>query len=342
MHQPGQKLKLGKSGKEYVIAAALGHSRSTNSYKVIATAGGEALMLTTLTPAYLNDSKGIQSWLERAQAVSQIEQPALLAVVDAGAMTEAVTQPVPYVLSRLPEGESLAELLARESQLALMRFQDVFNPIMDALAEMHRKGVVHGRLQPDGIFLPRDAKTEQVRLLAPGFIASVDAQKQDNTQDNSPASNSFYLSPEACRNQPLTVRSDIYCLACIMYHALSGSPPHVGDTALDTMYKHLYQVAPPMSQPDHPVLVPRSVEAAINRALDKNPRMRFESVEKFHSALSAAFAGFSADDMNRLVAYRFGPLQAAFAPHMRFVVVVLSISTVLFLIFLFLIAHPSW
>src|SRR5262249_24987678 len=158
---------------------------------------------------------------------------------------------------------------------------------------------------PDCIYLTVKEKKETVTLLAPGFVPTHNKkqQQQDNTQDNAPASSAYYFSPEACRNEPLTASADVYSLGCIMYHALAGRPPFAGRTELDTMSKHLYQVAPPISEPGRPVLVPRSVEAAILRTLDKNPRMRFESVDQLKTALSEAFAGFSSEDMNRLVTY---------------------------------------
>jgi serine/threonine-protein kinase len=344
MHEPGQKLQLGTAADEFTIAAVLAITRTVTTYKAVSQENPDPVLLMTVNGAYAEDSQAVKQWLKAAEAIAAIDHAVLLNVRRWASISAENQKVHPYILAELPDGERLAELLSRGEQLTLPRFQELFDQIMDGLTVMHKNGIIHGRLQADSIYLTTKDKKEAVTLIAPGFIPTGNKKQlqQDNTQDNAPASNAYYLSPEACRNEPLTASADLYSLGCIMYHALAGKPPFAGSTELDTMYKHLYQVAPPISEPGRPVLVPRSVEAAILRTMDKNPRMRFESVGELKSALTEAFAGFSSEDMNRLVTYRLGLPTLPLPSKLRFFMLLLGILLGFFVIFHYLMYGPRW
>ena len=62
----------------------------------------------------------------------------------------------PFVVMELLQGETLGELLARESRLPAIRGVQLLLPIADALASAHAKGIVHRDVKPENIVLARD------------------------------------------------------------------------------------------------------------------------------------------------------------------------------------------
>jgi serine/threonine-protein kinase len=94
------------------------------------------------------------------------------------------------------------------------------------------------------------------------------------------------MSPEQASGETgLDLRSDIYSLACVVYEMLAGAPPFHSDSPRSIMTRHLTEPPPRIRglRPD----IPASVEAALTRALAKDPAQRFASVDEFTEALRA-------------------------------------------------------
>jgi serine/threonine-protein kinase len=91
-----------------------------------------------------------------------------------------------------------------------------------------------------------------------------------------------YLSPEYLIEQKTSALSDLYALGCIMFECLSGKPPFAGHHEFHTMIRHVK---------DKPDLLPKGMkipdllEKAIYRAIEREPKKRFDSAEHMHSHL---------------------------------------------------------
>jgi hypothetical protein len=95
-----------------------------------------------------------------------------------------------------------------------------------------------------------------------------------------------YISPEQAQGQTVDRRSDIYSLGIILYEMVTGSVPFVAETPLAVLFKHISDPLPPPSlvKPD----VPPSIEQVILKALAKDPRDRFATVDEFLTAWKRA------------------------------------------------------
>ena len=91
-----------------------------------------------------------------------------------------------------------------------------------------------------------------------------------------------YMSPEVCRGMPADPRSDQYSLAIMAYLMISGRLPFDGDAAVEVLLAHLQYPVPPLRE------APSAVAAVIDKALAKNPVLRFASVTEFIEALEKA------------------------------------------------------
>jgi serine/threonine-protein kinase len=109
-----------------------------------------------------------------------------------------------------------------------------------------------------------------------------------------------YMSPEqTVGDATVDARSDIYSLACLLFEALTGTPPFKGGTAADVARRRLTEAAPRVrtSASD----VPAPIDEAVARALARDPKERYSTAEEFAAALSipaaagAARSGVSAE-----------------------------------------------
>ena len=139
------------------------------------------------------------------------------------------------------------------------------------------------------------------------FISEQD--KADLSTVNSPATTNLtrvgavlgtpiYMSPEQCRGESLTPRSDIYSLAVIVYQMLSGKLPFKGNY-MEVMEGHKSETPPPLKAKK----TPRKLKAIIMKALSKKPADRPVNAEAFASKMRANSEGFGALFRKSLVIY---------------------------------------
>jgi serine/threonine protein kinase len=108
----------------------------------------------------------------------------------------------------------------------------------------------------------------------------------------------LYMSPEQCRGERLTARSDIYSLAIIAYQMLGGKTPFEGDFT-SVMQAHKDSPPPPLTAKK----VPRKIKSVINAALSKNAADRPQTAEAFASRLRSQSEGIGALLRRSLVIY---------------------------------------
>ncbi|HNB22519.1 MAG TPA: protein kinase, partial [Candidatus Melainabacteria bacterium] len=92
-----------------------------------------------------------------------------------------------------------------------------------------------------------------------------------------------YLSPEYLIEQKTSALSDLYALGCIMFECLSGKPPFAGQHEFHTMIRHVKDKPDALAKS---LKIPDSLEKAIYRAIEREPRQRFHSAEDMHSHLA--------------------------------------------------------
>ena len=110
-------------------------------------------------------------------------------------------------------------------------------------------------------------------------------QTQNLTQTGEVFGSPIYMSPEQCMGQALDARSDIYSMGIVLYEALSGYPPLMGSTIIETMQKHVSMKPDPIKIVNPDSNVSKEMEAVVFKALEKGPSQRFDSMRSFREAL---------------------------------------------------------
>jgi serine/threonine-protein kinase len=190
-----------------------------------------------------------------------------------------------FVMPRV-EGETLRDRLEREGKLAVREAVRLVREVTDALDYAHAQGILHRDLKPENILLSRGHALLADFGIA-GHMATPEAQRltQTGTSLGTPA----YMSPEQCAGErTLGPSSDVYALGAILFELLTGAPPFTGPTYEAILVQRFTQDAPRCSS--RRADTPPECDAAIARALAREPADRFATAREFAAALGSGMA----------------------------------------------------
>ena len=156
--------------------------------------------------------------------------------------------------------------------------------VLSALTTAHARGVVHRDLKPENVYLQQDdGGSEVVKVLDFGIAKTLhDDGNPVLTLKGRAMGTPTYMSPEQARGAKLTIRSDIYAVAILIYEMLCGVPPFQGDNAMDVMLKHVNQPPPALTIRE---LRGTPFDLAVRKGLSKSPERRFRDAHEFLAAL---------------------------------------------------------
>ncbi len=265
----------------YTIERELGRGGMATVYLARDRKHGRPVALKVLRPQ-LAESLGTERFLREIELAAGLTHPHIVPVHDSGVAGGLLYYVMPYV-----EGESLRERLAREHRLPLDEAVRLTREVADALDYAHRRGIVHRDIKPENILL---AEGHAV-VTDFGIARAVSAAGGERlTQTGGAIGTPMYMSPEQADGEPdLDGRSDIYRLGCVLFEALTGLPPFSGASAQAILVRRLIESPPLVRTVD--VTIPIEIEAAIERALARQPGDRFATAAGFSSALGAADSG---------------------------------------------------
>lgn len=151
--------------------------------------------------------------------------------------------------------------------------------IASALDYAHKQDVIHRDVKPSNILLSKDG-----RVLLGDFGMALDLQ--DGTQGNV-FGTPHYISPEqASHSGSVVPQSDLYSFGVILFEMLTGTVPFNDDTPQEIALKHIAQ--PPLMPRSVNPKLSKEVEKVLLRALEKNPKNRYQSGADLMDALEAA------------------------------------------------------
>ena len=195
----------------------------------------------------------------------------------------------PFISMELLQGSSLHSRLVTGPALSEEQITRILTQSCEALEYAHNSGVIHRDLSPANIFLIFEKGELQVKLLDFGLskvYSEQDSAKSTLTETGVVIGNPSYMSPEHARGAAASAQSDIYSLACVLYHCLTGREPFQADSAVGYIYKHLndYPAEPKLnwSNSEREGLL----KAITLRCLQKDPAKRFRSCQELLQVLA--------------------------------------------------------
>jgi serine/threonine-protein kinase len=176
------------------------------------------------------------------------------------------------------DGETLENMVRRRGPIPSQEAIPLFKQALLGIGYAHRMGIIHRDLKPSNLMLSRNGI---VKVMDFGIAKVMGAQRM--TRTGTQMGTAFYMSPEQVLGKAVDIRSDIYSLGITLYEMLTAHVPFEADSDYQTMAHHV-STLPPLPTRFYPY-IPKGVENAVLRAMEKNPDARFQTVEEFGQAL---------------------------------------------------------
>ncbi|MBI4912802.1 MAG: serine/threonine protein kinase [Acidobacteria bacterium] len=239
---------------------------------------GREVAIKTISAANAQGDEARGRFLREARAAGTLSHPNLVTVHEFGE-----DQGLLYLVMEFVPGDDLHSLLNRKL-LPPREVLDILAQVLDGLAFAHGRGVLHRDIKPSNIRVARPNGRPLAKVMDFG-IARISGS--DFTGTGTLLGTFGYMAPEYIQTGRPDARSDLFAVGVILYEALTGVRPFLGDTTATVLYRIVHEQPPPL---DPAVLtgVSPSVGAIVCRALAKDPEARFQSAGEMALALRAA------------------------------------------------------
>ena len=229
--------------------------------------------LKVLHARFAQDTEFVERFRREAEAAAGLQHPNVVAVFDRGDVDGTY-----YIAMQYLEGRTLKQLI--DAGLAPEQAVGLIRQVLEGARFAHRHGIVHRDLKPQNVIVDDEGKATVTDFgIARAGVSEI-------TQAGSVMGTPHYLSPEQAQGFDVTAVSDLYSVGVMLYEALTGRVPFEGDSAVAVAMKQVSQ-APQRPSSINPQVSP-ALDAAVMRALEKEPGQRFQSADAFIAALDAA------------------------------------------------------
>ena len=216
-----------------------------------------------------------------ARAAARLQHPNIVQIFDVGDDPRVG----PYLVFEYVPGRTLKQVLKKEGPLPKERLLDLAQQVGDALATAHVAGVIHRDIKPENLLITDNG---QVKLADFGIARVPNA---DLTKEGQFLGTPCYAAPETLRSGEYSEQSDLFSFGAVIYEAACGERAFPGVEAMAVAHQVMNQDPVPPSEANRGATIPPTIDAAILRALRKNPAQRYASARTFVSALRAAYDG---------------------------------------------------
>lgn len=244
---------------------------------------GRTVAIKMLNRQHLNDELDVKRFLQEAKAASAVSHPNIITIFDFGVTADKQ----PFIVMDYIDGDSIENLISQQT-LTLRRTLGILIQVCDALAAAHKKGIIHRDLKPSNIMLVKtDDGTDMVKLVDFGMAKFIlESEDLKLTKSGELCGTPTYMSPEHFQGRKLDACSDIYSFGCVLYEALTGTPPFDAVSIFEMLNCHLNEKPSrlPFLRPGKNI--PAELETLLFKCLEKEPENRPQSITEVRSGLA--------------------------------------------------------
>ena len=278
----------------YLVLARIGRGGMGVVYRAEDERLEREVALKVLRSDLAHDLDARQRFVREAKAAARLAHPGIVAVLDQGLDHTEGREETAYLVMELVQGRTLRDLVHDRGLLTPGEALDVTEKVLDALAEAHRKGVLHRDVKPANVLIGDDGRVKVADFgLARTATAAGAASAGSGAELLGTAE---YLAPEQVARGIADARSDIYGVGVLLFEMLTGTPPYTGDAPVRIAYRHVYDDAPAPSSLVE--TLPAEVDDLVLGAMAKDPDDRPADAGAMLAAVRATRAALTPEQLS--------------------------------------------
>ncbi|MEQ9411149.1 MAG: serine/threonine-protein kinase [Fuerstiella sp.] len=243
-------------------------------YSAIYPANGKRVAVKVLSPGLMTDPKLLKRFEREIEILKRLSHPNIVKYYGGGFENNQRYYAMEYI-----DGGSLQDVLKQRGRLSWEHALHIGRQVSSALEHAHNAGIIHRDLKPANLFL-----TKKGRLKLGDFGIARDTEATALTAAGKTVGTYAYMAPEQIQaGFPISGRTDLYALGCLLYEVIVGETPFQSDTPVEMLMQHLndapYNICEKV--PDCPIWLDQLVE----RLLAKNPEDRPYDALAVHTEL---------------------------------------------------------
>ncbi|MEM0927024.1 MAG: serine/threonine-protein kinase, partial [Planctomycetota bacterium] len=225
-------------------------------------------------------SDEVQRFYIEAKAAGRLDHPGIVPLYEIGEV-----EGQPFYAMKFIEGGSLAQHLPG-LRVDVRRSVSMMCEVAAAVHHAHQRGILHRDLKPANILLD----DEQRPMLTDLGLAKQTGDDSGLTQTGALLGTPSYMSPEQAQSgAAVTTACDVYALGAILYEVLTGKPPFVAATPIETVMQVLESSVTPPRETDH--RIDRDLELICLKCLRRDPNERYATAADLESDMRCWLAG---------------------------------------------------
>lgn len=278
--------RIGTRLGRYEITSLVGRGGMATVYQAHDPVLDRYVAIKLLHPHLAQDDAFVGRFRHEARAVAALRHPNIVRVFDFGGEDGDY-----YMVMELIDGGTLAALLQdAKRQGTGLPPQDVLRlvpPLCSAIDYAAGQGMIHRDIKPSNIMLTKAGDP----ILTDYGIAKM-LGVTSFTASGMVMGSAHYMAPEQAQGLDTDVKTDIYALGVVIFHALTSRVPFDADTTGSVLAQHIVAPIPSLIS-INPALSP-AVQGVLEKALAKDPAARYQAAEDLAAGLKTALAGPSA------------------------------------------------
>jgi serine/threonine protein kinase/tetratricopeptide (TPR) repeat protein len=274
---------VGKTLRNYRIGDKIGVGGQGAVYKATDAKLGRTVVIKVLPPELTAKEANLKRFEREARLASSLDHPNICTIFDLDEDNGTHFIAMQYV-----EGKNVRQLVAGrplELKTALL----IGLQVADALAAAHSRGIIHRDIKSGNVMV---TPSGQVKVLDFGLAKLLDDEEAQSsglhrtelTEIGVPYGTATYAAPEQARGDRVDKRADIFSLGVLLYEMLTGTWPFRGKTTIDVRHAVLHDPPRPITELRSSGVPPR-LQRIVDRALEKEPKNRFQNMGDFRNEL---------------------------------------------------------
>ncbi len=269
------QLKRKTTVGKYKIIEKVGEGGMGVVYKAKDTKLDRTVALKFLPFELTKDEQAKQRFVQEAKAAAALNHPHICTIYEIDEAEEQTFISMEYI-----EGQSLKDKL-KKGPLSIDEAKDIALQVASGLEKAHKKGIVHRDIKPANIMINDEG---QAKITDFGLAKL--SWGTDLTRPSTIMGTVAYMSPEQARGEEVDHRTDIWSLGAMLYEMLSGERPFKKSHEQALIHSILNEEPKPISEIRADI--PRRFEEIIYKALEKDTRTRYQSIQELMKDLKTS------------------------------------------------------